>query len=242
MLTQTFGVANKEHYGMLWYFLEWSVETVSNINCSTVVFILLDFLQTRGVIFTLSLFSSACFLSGFGMKNVYRSFFTIFSTYCNLVIAIFILHCLVAEVRWLFPDIKRINKTAKHWTIINMRVEPEHNTEWTSATCSSVKIVNICSVPALLSLVTLYLISFPFIFCTYMCLLRFPSRTNFRLKVSRPTCYRYCFNCYLHYHHIIYSVCIRRHARFVGVSLFSGVTFTASHYIHVHVYALTWYT
>ena len=56
MLTQTFGVANKEHYGMLWYFLEWSVETVSNINCSTVVFILLDFLQTRGVIFTLSLF------------------------------------------------------------------------------------------------------------------------------------------------------------------------------------------
>ena len=139
MLTQTFGVANKEHYGMLWNFLEWSVETVSNINCSTVVFILLGFLQTRGVIFTLSLFSSACFLSGFGMKNVYRSFFTIFSTYCNLVIAIFILQCLVAEVRWLFPDIKGINKTAKHWTIINMRVEPEHNTEWTSATCSSVK-------------------------------------------------------------------------------------------------------
>ena len=34
-----------------------SSETVSNINCSTVVFILLDFLQTRGVIFyTVSLF------------------------------------------------------------------------------------------------------------------------------------------------------------------------------------------
>ena len=27
MLTQTFGVTNKEHYGMLWYFLEWSVDS-----------------------------------------------------------------------------------------------------------------------------------------------------------------------------------------------------------------------
>ena len=25
MLIQYFGVTNKEHYGMLWYFLEWSV-------------------------------------------------------------------------------------------------------------------------------------------------------------------------------------------------------------------------
>ena len=25
MLRQTFGVTNKEHYGMLWYFLEWSI-------------------------------------------------------------------------------------------------------------------------------------------------------------------------------------------------------------------------
>ena len=25
MLMQTFGVTNKEHYGMLWYFLEWSI-------------------------------------------------------------------------------------------------------------------------------------------------------------------------------------------------------------------------
>ena len=23
-----FGVTNKEHYGMLWYFLEWSIETI----------------------------------------------------------------------------------------------------------------------------------------------------------------------------------------------------------------------
>ena len=25
MLMQNFGVRNKEHYGMLWYFLEWSI-------------------------------------------------------------------------------------------------------------------------------------------------------------------------------------------------------------------------
>ena len=25
MLMQYFGVTNKEHYGMLWYFLEWSI-------------------------------------------------------------------------------------------------------------------------------------------------------------------------------------------------------------------------
>ena len=25
MLMQNFGVTNKEHYGVLWYFLEWSI-------------------------------------------------------------------------------------------------------------------------------------------------------------------------------------------------------------------------
>ena len=25
---QNFGVTNKEHYGMLWYFLEWSIEGI----------------------------------------------------------------------------------------------------------------------------------------------------------------------------------------------------------------------
>ena len=25
MLMQNFGVTNKEHFGMLWYFLEWSI-------------------------------------------------------------------------------------------------------------------------------------------------------------------------------------------------------------------------
>ena len=29
MLTKNFGVTNKEHYGMLWYFLEWSIFTLS---------------------------------------------------------------------------------------------------------------------------------------------------------------------------------------------------------------------
>ena len=29
MLLQTFGVTNKEHYGMLWYFLEWSIVSLN---------------------------------------------------------------------------------------------------------------------------------------------------------------------------------------------------------------------
>ena len=33
MLMQNFGLANKEHYGMLWYFLEWSIGNIkSTIN------------------------------------------------------------------------------------------------------------------------------------------------------------------------------------------------------------------
>ena len=27
---QNFGVTNKEHYGMLWYFLEWSIATFTS--------------------------------------------------------------------------------------------------------------------------------------------------------------------------------------------------------------------
>ena len=30
MLMQKFGVTNKERYGMLWYFLEWSITVVPN--------------------------------------------------------------------------------------------------------------------------------------------------------------------------------------------------------------------
>ena len=30
MLMQNLGVTNKEHYGMLWYFLEWSIRYVWN--------------------------------------------------------------------------------------------------------------------------------------------------------------------------------------------------------------------
>ena len=29
MFVQNFGVTNKEHYGMLWYFLEWSIQPMS---------------------------------------------------------------------------------------------------------------------------------------------------------------------------------------------------------------------
>ena len=29
MLMQNFGMTNKEHYGVLWYFLEWSIIFVS---------------------------------------------------------------------------------------------------------------------------------------------------------------------------------------------------------------------
>ena len=32
MLMQNFGVTNKEHYGMLWYFLEWSITTALKIT------------------------------------------------------------------------------------------------------------------------------------------------------------------------------------------------------------------
>ena len=30
MLMQNFGLTNKEHYGMLWYFLEWSISVTCN--------------------------------------------------------------------------------------------------------------------------------------------------------------------------------------------------------------------
>ena len=31
MLMQNFGVTNKEYYGMLWYFLEWSIVIVRSV-------------------------------------------------------------------------------------------------------------------------------------------------------------------------------------------------------------------
>ena len=33
MLLQNFGVTNKEHYGMSWYFLQWSIVCSCNCNC-----------------------------------------------------------------------------------------------------------------------------------------------------------------------------------------------------------------
>ena len=111
------------------------------------------------------------------------------------------------------PVQERIRKTAKYCPIIMVEVEPEQ-TERTSAACSPIKIATVAGY---------YLISFPFMVVIRVC---FPSRTNSPLKVSRYTC-RYCFHFYLHYHHIFYSR-MHRHARLVGVGLFSGVTFTAS--------------
>ena len=32
MLMRNFGVTNKEHYGILWYFLEWSIRTLVEVN------------------------------------------------------------------------------------------------------------------------------------------------------------------------------------------------------------------
>ena len=32
MLMQNIGVTNKYHYGMLWYFLEWSIEKIALIH------------------------------------------------------------------------------------------------------------------------------------------------------------------------------------------------------------------
>ena len=38
MLMQNFGVTDKEHHGMLWYFLEWSIMAiVCNFNCISAV-------------------------------------------------------------------------------------------------------------------------------------------------------------------------------------------------------------
>ena len=32
MLMQNFGVTNKEYYGMLWYFLEWSIGPIGSLS------------------------------------------------------------------------------------------------------------------------------------------------------------------------------------------------------------------
>ena len=41
MLMQNFGVTNKEHYGMLWYFLEWSIVVVVVIGHHQIIVLLL---------------------------------------------------------------------------------------------------------------------------------------------------------------------------------------------------------
>ena len=52
-----FGVTNKEHYGMLWYFLEWSIATVDVLTATNTDVKLVD---TRTVQFA-RLKSSSCF-------------------------------------------------------------------------------------------------------------------------------------------------------------------------------------
>ena len=39
MLMQNFGMTNKEHYGMLWYFLEWSIKTFIENVCISIAFL-----------------------------------------------------------------------------------------------------------------------------------------------------------------------------------------------------------
>ena len=41
MLMQNLGVTNKEHYGMLWYFLEWSILVVVVIGHNQTIVLLL---------------------------------------------------------------------------------------------------------------------------------------------------------------------------------------------------------
>lgn len=100
------------------------------------------------------------------------------------------------------------------------------------------KIVNICSAPVLLSLVTFL---FHFLLWFVVICVCFPSWTNFPLKVSRRTC-RYCFTFYLHY--LIITISFIQYVFIdtyvlLELAFFSGVTFKASHYmfmsvIHLH--------
>ena len=88
------------------------------------------------------------------------------------------------------PEKQRIKKTAKHWTIIMMQwVEPEQ-TEWISATCSSVKIVDFCFFSCF-AVAGYFLISFPFMVVIRVC---FPSGTNLPLKGTCST-WRYFSIC-----------------------------------------------
>ena len=108
-----------------------------------------------------------------------------------------------------------------------MRVEPKHNTEQSSATCSSVKNSKylFCSC---FTVAGYFLISFSFMVRSYTCLFSFSNKLPFESKSLYMQVLIQFLSSLSHYHHIIYSVRIHRHARFVGVGLFSGVTFTAS--------------
>ena len=127
------------------------------------------------------------------------------------------------------PEKQRIKKTAKHWTIIMMRwVEPEQ-TEWISATCSSVKIVDVCFFLFRFCWLLSYFISF---YGSNTCLFSFWNKPPFERKLFYVKVF---FNLYFYYHLINHSR-MHRHARFVGGLAFSsGVTFRASYYVFMSI-------
>ena len=51
MLLQNFGVINKEYYGMLWYFLEWSIEQEQQSVFTHVTSIYANLLEQKKALF-----------------------------------------------------------------------------------------------------------------------------------------------------------------------------------------------
>ena len=108
------------------------------------------------------------------------------------------------------------------------RVEPGH-TEQTSATCSSVKIVNcVCFFLFHCCWFLSYFISF---YGSNTCLFYVSNKLPFE---SKQLYVKVFFNLYLHHHLIIHSR-MHRHARFIGIGLFPGVTFRASYYVFMSI-------
>ena len=81
---QNFGVRNKEHYGMLWYFLEWSIVVLSDIrlaqfinnNNKLLILILLIIIIVIVIIIVIivSLFTLCSIYSSiFGAKQIHET-------------------------------------------------------------------------------------------------------------------------------------------------------------------------
>ena len=110
MLMQKFGVTNKEHYGMLWHFLEWSI-----------VF-LFPLFQTRALLYTLSVPSSV---------DKWHSTINAFCLLVNddlLVLNVNTCHRLVR------PIIKRMKYTALspylHWLCCHLSRHVKQSSQW----------------------------------------------------------------------------------------------------------------